>query len=150
MGYPHTDLGSTSQYGQYGYLMCPRLLPWYQGWVEPVEMPSLAPGLWHTGRASMPVHQAPRHSGPITEWTSRLFTKLVHRTPPRPSMPVPRFSGNSDFTAFHQRFELAVRMNSWTYVEAAKNLACSVPGEAENCLNEVSCAEDLDDYKLLL
>lgn len=51
-----------------------------------------------------------------------------------------------DFSVFWQKFELAIKKNGWTYSETANRLT----GEAENCLNEMSFAEDLDDYELLM
>lgn len=38
--------------------------------------------------------------------------------------------------------------NNWTFQKAANRLACNMMGEAENCLSEISSADDLDDYKL--
>lgn len=58
--------------------------------------------------------------------------------------------GNSDFSAFRQKFELVIKMNGWTYLEAANLLVSSLTGEAENCLSEVGCSEDLDNYELMM
>lgn len=85
----------------------------------------------------------------MPDQTSRLFMDSVCRTPSRPVMPVPRYAGNTDFLAFKEKFELAIKTNGWIYLKAANHLACSLTSETENCLNEVSCAEDLDDYELL-
>lgn len=49
--------------------------------------------------------------------------------------------------ALCHKFKLAIKMNGWTYQEAANHLACSLTREAQNCLNKVSCADDLDDYE---
>lgn len=78
----------------------------------------------------------------MTSRTSQMFTDLVWRAPSQ--------LGNSDVLAFWQKFELAVKTNGWTYLEAANHLACSLTGQADNCLNKVSNPEDLANYKLLM
>lgn len=47
----------------------------------------------------------------------------VHQTPFCPIALVPKYVGNSNFSAFWQTFELAIKMNGWIYLEATNYLA---------------------------
>lgn len=51
-----------------------------------------------------------------------MFANWVQQAPSCPVTPVPKYAGNSHFSVFRQKFELAIKMNGWTYLEVANHI----------------------------
>lgn len=89
-------------YGQYGYPIYERPLPWYPGHTDMADMPTPGPGPCGTqqpGHASTPAHGASQCLG-SSMMEERVWACMdpFRHAPAYPIGPDQKYAGNTDFT----------------------------------------------------